>query len=110
MMRIFCTVINKICLSILVFLIGITNYSYAQTKIDKQFSQHFKILDSLTKKSISDTVHTIKYSKSIAFMERHTKISSSTHGNYYGKLGYTKNDLKKWHQWYNIKYKSKEKK
>jgi hypothetical protein len=75
---------------------------HPQSKIEDSVEYHFKILDSLAQASKSDTIYSAKLVQSIEFMERRTKISASTDGTYYGRLGFTRNDLFKWHKWFTI--------
>ena len=70
----------------------------------KLFVTHFNILDSLASLSNVDTVYSVNSVESVHFMEKHTKIYSSTSGNFYGRLGFTKQNLEQWHEWYKKKY------
>jgi hypothetical protein len=71
-------------------------------KKKKQFNYRFRILDSAANASSSDTIICCSYS--IHFMEKNTKIYGEGYITYFGKLFFTKNDLKKWHVWYNKRF------
>ena len=93
-------------LTLLLLVIGVN--SYGQKISERQsFNTHFKILDSLASVTRNDTIYTGRYVESISFMEKHTKIHSSTSGNFYGRLGFTKENLRLWHEWYNKRYDNK---
>lgn len=70
------------------------------TKDKKQFAYHFAILDSVASVTPHDTL--VNVTESIAFMERKTNIEASTDGTLVGRLACTKEDLKRWHEWYNL--------
>ena len=93
----------------LFFLFSITGVNTYGQKVDKKqsFDSHFKILDSLASTTKGDTIYTGRYVESISFMEKHTKIHSSTSGNFYGRLGFTKENLRMWHEWYDRRYRKK---
>lgn len=89
----------------ILLLISVCSFSvYAQQgkQSVEQFKYHFRILDSVAKVTTSDTLSNCI--ASVQFMEKHTSIEASTDGNYFGKLTCTKNDLKRWHEWYQKKY------
>jgi hypothetical protein len=89
---------------IILFLALVSN-SYAQNaKVKKSFAAHFKVLDSIALITQIDTVYAVQSIQSVHFMEKNTKIYSSTNGNFYGRLGYTKENLGRWHEWYKNKY------
>lgn len=98
--------IAKLTFPFLIFFIGIhvhgQNFNARQS-----FDHHFKILDSLSFCTSADTIYTVKHVESVSFMEKNTKIYSSTSGNFYGRLGFTKEDLRMWHEWYEKKYSKK---
>jgi hypothetical protein len=37
-------------------------------------------------------------------MEAYTGIVADVDGDYFGPVGFTKEDLRKWHEWYDKKY------
>lgn len=67
-----------------------------------QFAYHFKILDSASKNNKRDTIYCCRASAN--FMEYHTEIEAGTMGSYFGRLGFTKEALNIWHNWYDRKY------
>lgn len=69
----------------------------------KQFEYHFRILDSLAKTTSSDIL--LNCAESVKFMEKNTGIEATTDGNYFGRFSCKKSDLRKWHEWYDRKYK-----
>ena len=69
-----------------------------------QFVIYLNQLGSLSSKSIADTIYSSKIGNAIKYLEMTSKIPSSIHGNFYGKFGFTKQDLIKWHNWYSHKY------
>ncbi len=71
------------------------------------FLSHFGILDSASKPSTNDTIYCC--SPTVEFMELQTGISSSTDRDYAGPLGFLKEDLRKWHEWYDKEYRQKNK-
>ena len=81
-------------------LLNIKSHVYSQGNLKDSVECHFRMLDSLARENKADTIYTINHSRSIAFMERHTKINASSHGTYYGRLSYTRTDLYRWHQWF----------
>ena len=70
---------------------------------DTSFEYHFKILDSAVKANPHDTIYAC-CTPSIKFMEVKTGIEAQTGGTYFGKLNFFKEDLQKWHEWYDKKY------
>ena len=86
---------------LIIFLLAASSNSFGQRAKTKQsFAICFRILDSLALLTNTDTVYAVKSVESVHFMEMHTKIYSSTTGNFYGRLGFTKDNLKQWHEWY----------
>jgi hypothetical protein len=75
---------------------------FHQNKDKLNFQYHFNVLDSVAFLNKSDTIACCF--NSIYFMETNTKINGEISGNYFGKLFFTKNDLLKWHAWYNNKF------
>jgi hypothetical protein len=71
---------------------------------DSMFQYHFKVLDSVSKASPKYTFYYC-CNPSIKFMEVNTSIEAHSKGTQLGKLGFTKEDLQKWHEWYEKKYK-----
>jgi hypothetical protein len=69
----------------------------------QDFKYHFSILDSVSIRAVNDTVY--KCSASVEFMEENTGIEAGIDGDYIGPLGFLKNDLRKWHEWFDKKYK-----
>ena len=67
-------------------------------KLDSAFLFHFHILDSASRINDGDTI--LGYHNSTWFMEEYTKIESEGDKGYEGNISFTKNDLKKWHRWY----------
>lgn len=68
---------------------------------------YFKIMDSLVSASPHDSLY--ECLNCIRFMKKETKIPSSGRYTYFGQLEFTKQDLKRWHEWYD-KTKKKAKK
>lgn len=66
---------------------------------DSLFQYHFKILDSVSKHPPLDTMYNCCHN-SVNFMEENTGISADVDGDYFGATGFKRNDLQKWHQWY----------
>lgn len=84
-------------------LIGLLLYSSSCTaNSDSTFEYHFRILDSAAKANPKDTAYHC-CTPSIKFMEVNTGIESKADGTLLGKLYFTKEDLDKWHKWYNKK-------
>ena len=73
---------------------------------DSTFEYHFHILDSASAANPLDTICTC-CTRSIKFMEVNSGISANSDGTLLGKLSFSKEDLKKWHDWYD-KLKNKE--
>ena len=71
---------------------------------DTTFQYHFNLLDSAAKANPNDTVYHC-CTQSIKFMEIKTDIESRSDGTLLGKLSFTKQELQKWHEWYDKKYK-----
>jgi len=71
---------------------------------DSEFVQYFRVLDSAAAEVKSDTIVHCCIGP-IAFMEINTKIPASSPGGFTGKMFFTKNDLKRWHEWYDKKFK-----
>lgn len=91
--------------ALIAFLLVAGAKSYGQkAKAKKSFANHFKILDSFALLTNTDTIYEIRCAQSVYFMEKNTKIYSSTNGNFYGRLGFTKENLYRWHEWYRRKY------
>ena len=84
-----------------------TSSSISSTKnnqlANSEFVHYFSILDSAAAEVKSDTIVHCCIGP-IAFMETSTKIPASSHGGFTGKMYFTKNDLKRWHEWYDIRY------
>lgn len=72
------------------------------TNVKRCFEYHFRILDSVNVSSTTDTIHCCY--ESIIFMESKTKIKSSAFVTFFGVFSFRKEDLIKWHDWYNDKY------
>jgi hypothetical protein len=90
---------------LIIFLLVASSNSFGQrVKTKQSFAIYFRILDSLALVTNTDTVYAVKSVESVHFMEKHTKIYSSTTGNFYGRLGFTKHNLEQWHEWYRKKY------
>ena len=70
----------------------------------RNFEFHFKILDSLTNLSYNDSM-VVGGMPSIEFMEEKTNIEAHSDGTSFGKLEFSKNDLHRWHEWYDKKNK-----
>jgi len=66
---------------------------------DSLFQYHFKILDSAARYPYQDTMYHCCYD-AINFMELYTGIEADVDGDYFGTTGFKKEDLRKWHQWY----------
>jgi hypothetical protein len=64
-----------------------------------EFDRHFNVLDSAAKSSSGDSIYCCTFS--IKFMETNTGVNAHSDGNYIGKLFFIKDDLRKWHEWYN---------
>lgn len=67
--------------------------------LDPLFQYHFMILDSAAKTPLTDTMYNCCYN-SVNFMEAYTGIEADVEGDYGGATGFKKDDLHKWHQWY----------
>jgi hypothetical protein len=72
--------------------------------VKANFAHHFHILDSIVNANINDTVY-VGASPSIEFLEVNTGIEAHSDGTLIGKITFSKGDLKRWHDWYNKKYK-----
>jgi hypothetical protein len=70
---------------------------------DTSFKYHFNILDSAIRAKPNDSIYTC-CSPSIKFMEVNTGIDAHSDGTLLGKLVFSKEDLRKWHEWYDKKY------
>jgi hypothetical protein len=73
---------------------------YIDTK-DKRAeeSYYFKIMDSLVLAAPKDSFY--ECFNCVVFMKRTTQIPSSGNITYFGQFDFTKEDLQKWHAWYN---------
>lgn len=106
--------IGLICLIVFCSLVGCNNGKQQNTNAseientermsDTTFEYHFHILDSASKANASDSIYTC-CTQSIKFMEVNTSINAHSDGTLLGKLSFSKEDLQKWHEWYNKKYK-----
>jgi hypothetical protein len=63
----------------------------------------FRILDSAANANPKDTFYNCCYDY-VDFLETKTRIIANVDGDYVGPTGFTKNDLRKWHEWYDKKY------
>jgi len=72
------------------------------------FLYHLRILDSAVRMPAKDTMYHRCYN-SIDFMERATGIGANVEGDYAGATGFKKQDLQKWHEWYDKEYGQKNK-
>jgi hypothetical protein len=59
----------------------------------------FLNLDSAVNSHPDDSIFLCCF-RSIAVIERESKIEASTDGTFIGRMGFTKNDWSKWHSWY----------
>ena len=67
--------------------------------VKANFTHHFHILDSIANVNINDTVY-VGATPSIEFMEVNTGIEAHSEGTLIGKINFSKQDLRKWHEWY----------
>lgn len=83
--------------------------TYAITTADKELERvyYFKVMDSLVAARPQDTIYGCRYC--ISFMYQETKIPSSGHITYFGQMEFTKDDLVKWHEWYERNHKKRRK-
>ena len=72
------------------------HYLY-QAKADS-FNYHYKVVDSVLKKSPYDT--SAVFMRSIGFMERLTGIKAHPDGDYFGWHAVTRKDLLNWRKWH----------
>lgn len=70
---------------------------------DSIFQYHFRILDSAAKSPPRDTMYHCCYN-SANFMVENTGIDADVEYDYGGATGFKKEDLVKWHEWYDEKY------
>ena len=70
---------------------------------DSLFLYHFRILDSAAQFPPEDTMYHCCHS-SVEFMEEFTHIPSDSESDYFGSTGFKREDLQKWHEWYDKKY------
>lgn len=73
--------------------------------LGKDFIHHFQILDSIAHTNSDDTLY-VAGTPSIAFMEVNTGIDAHSDGTTLGKIKFSKQDLRKWHQWFDKYYKT----
>jgi len=73
---------------------------------DSFFVYHFRILDSVAQKPPEDSCYHCCYT-SIEFMQQYTGIDADVDGDYFGPIGFKKEDLRKWHEWFDRQYKHK---
>lgn len=73
---------------------------------DSFFLYHFKILDSAAQLPPKDSCYHCCYS-SIQFMEQYTGIEAEVDEDYFGPKGFKKEDLRKWHDWFDREYRNK---
>lgn len=64
---------------------------------NEELTYHLKILDSVMAITAEDSIYCCP--QSIIFMEKQTGIDASSDGTTFGKLFFTREDLKKWHVW-----------
>src|SRR6476620_933516 len=87
---------------VVVSLLFTLHKSFCQQKLHSKernkFEANFKVLDSLSLLSKSDTIYNCLFQ--VYFMEKNTGIEARTDGNYIGRFSCTKQDLEKWHKWY----------
>lgn len=100
-------ILLAICLFVLNTIMLGQNATNKGDSLKKEFAYHFKILDRAAKKSKADTIYCCR--GSTGFMEKYTDVESGTMGNILGRYGFTKQALRKWHEWYNKKYGRKSK-
>jgi hypothetical protein len=79
----------------------------SSNETDSLFKHYFAILDSAANANNADTIYHCCIG-SISFMETNTKIPSDAPGTFAGKFYFTKNNLIKWHAWYE-KYRGRKK-
>ncbi|HRX92571.1 MAG TPA: hypothetical protein P5158_00560 [Chitinophagaceae bacterium] len=77
--------------------------SISHFSLDSAFLHNFQILDSVVKTKPKDTLYQCCY-HSIAFMEKNTRIEADVDGDYIGPIGFKKEDLKRWHDWYDKEF------
>lgn len=66
------------------------------------FIYYLKSMDTIVNKNPSDT--SFFCINCVRFMQDETRIQSSGKTGYFGREGFTKEDLQKWHEWYEKKY------
>lgn len=86
----------------------IDNYYVNTNKKHIERTYYFKVMDSLVAAAPNDTIY--ECINCVRFMTAETKIRSSGKVTYFGQLEFTKEDLRKWHNYYTKKYNKKRKK
>jgi hypothetical protein len=85
----------------------VDNYYINTSKKKLERVYYFKIMDSLVAAAPNDTLYGCI--NCIRFMKAETEIPSSGNITYFGQFDFTKEDLQKWHAWYNKRYKKRRK-
>jgi hypothetical protein len=70
---------------------------------DSILLSHFRILDSAARMPAKDAMYHCCLN-SVNFMESYTGIEADVESDYFGATGFKKQDLQKWHEWYDKEY------
>jgi len=81
----------------------VDSYSRTNVRVDSLWNYHFNALDSAVRANPKDTVYYC-CTTDIQFMEVRTKIEAKSDGTLFGKLSFSKDIWKQWHQWYKKNY------
>lgn len=81
-------------------------YVDSNSKIVK-WQYYFKVMDSLVLARSTDSTFACK--SGIYFMETETGIISSGETTFFGRFDFTRDDLVKWHEYYDRRYKKRRK-
>lgn len=68
------------------------------SSLDEQFIYYFSVMDSIASRELIDTsFRSIELGR---FMSKQTGIEGEAEGTYFGRLYFTKKDLRRWKRWY----------
>lgn len=80
----------------------VDNYYISTPRKSIERAYYFRIMDSLVAVAPNDTLY--ECLNCVRFMKDETGIPSTGKVTYFGQFDFTKEDLRKWHDWYDKKY------
>lgn len=83
----------------------VDSYYINTSKKNIERAYYFRIMDSLVAASPNDSLYGCI--NCVRFMKDETEAPSSGKITYFGQFDFTKGDLRKWHAWFDKKYKKR---